>query len=217
MAASFDAPMTPVLLELGAKVHGRGTVISFQSGVEDVNMLHVLALNPNARIPNKLTSLLCHFLGVDPDRSSSSTTCLSPLNILRNSLDINPAWGIADVLAFTELIVGIREMNWGAGLFLESQHMFREDGSHERLKLWANAIGRVISKETLSGCGCLRRGDKWTMWWDDWTKGDCCVTTTEKHSAPEEEKEPDLDEVGENEKESNQGGPEIFFDAVDYY
>lgn len=212
MAASFDAPMVPVLLELGAKVHGRGTLISFQSGIEDVNMLHVLALNPNARIPHKLTSLLCHFLGVDPDRSSSSTMYLSPLNVLRNSLDLNPAWDVADVLAFTGLIVGIREMNWGAGLFLESQHAYREDGSHQRMKRWINAVSRARSEKR--DCVCLKRQGKWVMWWENWMQDDCRVTTTEQPSNTGDDVGPE--NVEENEKPDDYSGAEIFYDAVDY-
>lgn len=213
MAASFDAPMIPVLLELGAKVHGRGTLISFQSGVEDVNMLHVLALNPNARIPHRLTSLLCHFFGVDPDRSSSSTMCLSPLKVLRNSLDLNPAWDVTDVLAFTELIVRIREMNWAAGLFLESQNTYREDGSHERMKRWINAVSRARSEKR--GCGCLKRKGKWVMWWEKWSKHDCCITATEQPSNTGEYM--GLDDVQGIEKTDDHSGAEVFFDAVDYY
>lgn len=212
MAASFDAPMIPVLLELGAKVHGRGTLISFQRGIEDVNMLHVLALNPNARIPHRLTSQLCHFLGVDPDRSSSSTMCLSPLNVLRNSLDLNPAWDVADVLAFTGLIFGIREMNWGAGLFLESQHAYREDGSHQRMKRWINAVSRARSEKR--DCGCLKRQGKWVMWWENWMQDDCRVTTTEQPSNTGDDVGPE--NVEENEKPDDYSGAEIFYDAVDY-
>ncbi|KAG8162345.1 hypothetical protein KVR01_008110 [Diaporthe batatas] len=216
MAAALDARMTPVLLEFGSKVHSRGTLITINNGVEDVNMLHVLAQHPHGRIPSKLTSLLGHFLGVDPDRSSSATMCASPLNILRNTLDNNPAWGIADVLAFTELIIGIRETNWGAGLFLESQRTFREDGSHERIKLWVNAVSRLMTKNAQSDCGCLRRGSQWMMWWDEWTMDDCCITCIKRSSTPSQESRFGEDGIGEIEDISDQDGAETFYDAVDY-
>lgn len=212
MAAALQAPMVPVLLELGAKVHSRGTLISFQHGVEDVNMLHALALNPHARIPRKWTPLLHHFLGVDPDRSSSSTMCLSPLNILRNSLDLNPAWDISDVFAFTDLIVSIREMNWDAGLYLESQHTYREDGSHENMKRWMKAVSQTRSQT--NNCGCLKRRGKWVMWWENWTEDDCCDTSTNRASNPEGYVS--SNNVKDNETADGHDEAEVFYDAVDY-
>lgn len=214
MAASFDAPMVPVLLELGAKVHESGITIILQTGVEDVNVLHVLARNPNARIPRRLTSLLHHFLGIDPDRSSSSTVSLSPLNHLRNSSHLNTAWKVADVLAFTELIVGIREMNWDAGLFLESKSFYREDGSHERMKRWISAASRALSED--GGCARLRRRDEWRMWWDDWKDDGCCVTTTEKPSNSDVESDCRSNGADGDEKEKDQSGSEVFYDAAEY-
>lgn len=212
MATALDAPMVPVLLELGAKVHDRGTIISVQRGIEDVNMLHVLAQNPHARIPNKWTSLLHNFLGLDPDRSSSSTMYLSPLKFLRDSSDFNSAWDVGDVLAFTELIINIPEMNWDAGLFLESQHTCREDGSRERMKRWINAVSQARSGK--SGCGCLKREGKWIMWWENWMEDHCCVTTRGNHwNAGEGMETVDCKGI---EKEVAHCEAKIFYDAVDY-
>lgn len=215
MAASFDAPMVPVLLELGAKVHESGIMIILQTGVEDVNVLHVLARNPNARIPRRLASLLHHFLGIDPDRSSSSTMSLSPLKHLRNSSHLNTEWKVVDVLAFTELIVGIREMNWDAGLFLESERIYRGDGSHERMKRWISAVSRALSED--GGCECLRRGDEWKMWWDVWPNDSCCITATRDLSNLDVDGDYGLYSADGDKKEIDQSGTEVFYDAAESF
>lgn len=212
MAASFDAPMVPVLLELGANVNERGIMAVLQTSVEDVTVLHVLARNPNGRIPRRLTSLLHHFLGIDPDRSGSSTMSLSPLNHLWNSSHLNAAWNVADVLAFTELIVGIWEMNWDAGLFLESERIYREDFSHERMKRWISAVSRALSED--GGCECLRWGDEWRMWWDIWPNDGCCITATGKPSNLNVEGDYGL-YGADGDEEIDESGTEVFYDAAE--
>ncbi|UPK95713.1 hypothetical protein LCI18_006648 [Fusarium solani-melongenae] len=128
----------PLLIDLGANV----------KAVDDDgrNMLSTLVDNEKDLEPSSLRPEL--LVGVDPDaRNKDNNTSLGFLaKRVRDPIKWRPL-SIRVVVDMVGLILGTREANWEAGLFLNKKQELENDGSHARMRQWVMHQRRLMQRD----------------------------------------------------------------------
>ncbi|KAJ4328977.1 hypothetical protein N0V84_000548 [Fusarium piperis] len=127
-----------ILIDLGANV----------KAVDDNerNLLSELACNEDDMNPSLLHPKL--LVGVDPDLPDEEDE--TPLEFLDRRLRDPIMWqplSIRVVVDMVDLILGTREANWEAGLFLDKKEALEADGSHTRMRRWVMRQRRLMHRD----------------------------------------------------------------------
>lgn len=117
----------PILINLGANVKVLDD--------DGQNLLSILVHNETDLNPSLLHPEL--LVGVDPDLPDKYDD--TPLDFLSLRVHHPDDWqplSIRVVVDMVDLILGTRETNWEAGLFLDKRETLEADGSHARMRRW---------------------------------------------------------------------------------
>lgn len=139
---SFSCKNAPLLIDLGANVKAA------DDGGH--NMLSKLVRNETDLEPSLFHPEL--LVGVNPDARDeyNETTLDFMAEKVRDSIKWRPL-SIRVVVDIVDLILGTREANWEAGLFLNKKQEVEKDGSHARMRQWVMHQRRLIQRDKLWG------------------------------------------------------------------
>lgn len=156
-ACDFSCRNVPLLIDLHANVQALDD--------DGRNMLSTLVRNEPDLEPSLFHPEL--LVGVNPDaRDISGDT---PLDFLAERVCDSITWQpliIRVVVDMVDLILGTREANWAAGIFLDKKQELEADGSHARMRRWVMHQRRLMQQGRLWG-GCACEEDDLLGWYED--------------------------------------------------
>lgn len=171
-ACEFSCRNAPMLINLGANV----------KEVDDYgrNMLLNLVRNENDLEPSLFHPEL--FVGVNPDaRDKYNDTTLDLIaERVREPIKWKPL-AIRVVVGMANLILGTREANWAAGLFLDKKQELEEDGSHARMHRWAMHQRRLMQRNEYWGDYDCEEDDLLGWYEDEYNESSPSETHDDEH------------------------------------
>ena len=194
-AAAANPFLVQPILELGAKAEALNR--------RKESLLHYLTWHPDG-MRDTIGMPASLLKGLDPDGHGIDGD--TPLGWLKWSIvtDSKPRslfrFSLGEVVHFVELILELRELNWETGLFLESKEKFERDGSHARMKAWAQHQRRLFMLDEDNRSIICNEHNVDILW--------------DNYPSEGEEEEDDEDEDGEDEDDEDEDEDE-FFDAVE--
>ncbi|RSL51247.1 hypothetical protein CEP53_008519 [Fusarium sp. AF-6] len=148
---------TPILIDLGANVR------AVDDGGE--NLIPKLLRNEEDLEPSLFNPEL--LVGINPDARDSFNW--TPFGLLASRVRDTITWRpltIRVVVDMVDLILGIREANWEAGLFLDKKQELEADGSHVRMRHWVMRQCQLMQRnESLGDLDCEKHHLQ--GWYDD--------------------------------------------------
>ncbi|KAM0425784.1 hypothetical protein ACHAPT_009034 [Fusarium lateritium] len=159
-------------------------------------------LDPNLSHPGLL-------VGIDPDvRENYGNT---PLDFLASRVGDLVSWHplqIRVVVDMVDRILGTREANWEAGLFLDEKQESEADGSHARMRNWVMRQRQLMQQDESWGDFDCEEDDLEGWYQDEYDTSSASDRDDYEQHVPDDSSSGQLETVGEDDGDDDNDGHE---------